>query len=163
MKTLAKLYRSQYRAIEDAIETWKTDPCEARSTYPLEEIIRGCLSIDTKATAVVNATWRAVAEGQIRDTDIAGHFVHGMLESRTMTWAFLAQVVRLCVVAKRSVQGADEVATAQDEARKDFALFTQRWKFTDMDRLAEASDRIAAGVFTSGEELLRGMQGHESR
>ena len=36
MKTLAKMYRGQYRAVEDALDAWKADHDEATSVRDLE-------------------------------------------------------------------------------------------------------------------------------
>ena len=40
MKTITGMYRDQFRAVEDAAESWKADYDEATGVHELEEVIR---------------------------------------------------------------------------------------------------------------------------
>src|SRR5665213_2742389 len=57
MKTLAKMYRGQYRAVEDALEAWKSDHDEAMSVCDLEEVVRTCLRLNDSARELVRSAW----------------------------------------------------------------------------------------------------------
>ena len=72
MKTLAKMYRGQYREVEDALETWKADHDEAMNVHDLEEVIRTCLRLNNSARELVRSAWELGFAGKALDSEGIG-------------------------------------------------------------------------------------------
>ena len=91
MKTLAKMYRAPYRAVEDALEAWKADHDEAMSVRDLEEVIRTCQALNASARELVHSAWEIGFSGKALNSEGIGKGVLQVLEAGVVTWKSLAE------------------------------------------------------------------------
>jgi hypothetical protein len=157
MKTLAKLYRGSYRAIEEALETWKTDPEEARSARDLEATIRLCLSLQSDTKVFVDFAWEQARAERIEDMQAAGHYVVSLLESGVVAWECAAETAAWCAAAGCPVEGIGAIPASLAELRGLLEDFSRRWPFVRMEDVMRGSQQIANGAYVTGEDLLREM------
>jgi hypothetical protein len=159
MKTLAKMYRGQYRAVEDALETWKADHDEAMSVRDLEEVIRTCLGLNDSARRLVRSAWELGFAGKAQNPEEIGREVLPALKAGVVTWRSLAEGVEERAAQGYTVDSADRVPAALEEIRALAADFAARWPFVRKQEVERGAREIAAGKFTTGEELLREIHG----
>lgn len=162
MKTLAKMYRGQYRAVEDALETWKDDHDEAMSVRDLEEVIRTCLGLNASARDLVRAVWELGFSGKAHNSEEIGRDVLLVLKAGVVTWESLAKSVEERVAQGYAVEGADRAPPALAEIQSLAADFAARWPFIRVEDIEEGARQIAAGEFVTGEELLREMHSEDN-
>jgi hypothetical protein len=129
MKTLAKMYRGQYRAVEDALETWKADHDEATSVWDLEELIRTCLRLNASARELGRAVWELGYSGKARNSEEIGREVLPVLKAGVVTWKALAEGVEERVAQGYTVESADRIPAALAEIRALAADFAARRPF----------------------------------
>jgi hypothetical protein len=155
MKTRAKMYRGQYRAVEEALESWKVDHEEAMGVCDLEELIPFLASITPPVLELVGYFWDRGFSGAIGDPDAMGQVVLDALEAGVEAWSAAQGGVRECTAAGYVVEGTDKIPAALAEitaARDDFA---RRWPFSRKEDVERGAREIAAGRFVTGEEILR--------
>jgi hypothetical protein len=159
VKTLAKMYRGQYRAVEDALETWKADHDEATSVWDLEELIRTCLGLNASARELVHAVWELGFSGKAHNPEEIGRDVLPVLKAGVVTWKSLAEGVEERVAQGYTVESADRIPAALEEIQTLAADFAARWPFVRKEDIEQGAKEIAAGKFVTGEELLRELHG----
>jgi hypothetical protein len=159
MKTLARMYRGQYRAVGEALETWKADHDEAMAVHDLEEIIRTCLGLHDRTRELVRAAWDLGFAGNVGDPDGLGRCVLKALEAGVEAWGGLQESVEITAAAGYAVDGAGRVPAALAEARVLAADFAARWPFARKEDIERGEMEIKAGKFVAGEGLLRELQG----
>jgi len=162
MKTLAKMYRGQYRAVEDALETWKADHDEAMSVCDLEEVIRTCLRLNASARDLVRSAWEFGYSGKALNSEEIGSCVLQVLKAGAVTWKSLAESVEERVAQGYTVEGADGIPAALAETRTLAADFAARWPFARQEDIEAGAREIAEGNFITGEELLRELHSEGS-
>jgi len=162
MKTLAKMYRGQYRAVEDALEAWKSDHDEAMSVCDLEEVVRTCLRLNDSARELVRSAWELGFAGKALDSEGIGKDVLQALKAGVVTWNSLAESVEGRVAQGYTVESADGISSALAEIQALAANFAARWPFARKEEIEQGAREIAAGKFVTGEELLRELQGEGS-
>ena len=93
MKTIAKLYRSQYRVIEEAVESWKADHDAAMAACDLEEIIRICLDINARVAEWVRVLWNTGFQGKVSNPEESGKSLLKVLRAGVEAWQALVEGV----------------------------------------------------------------------
>lgn len=162
MKTRAKMYRGQYRAVEDALESWKVDHEEAMGVCDLEEVIRVCLQVQSAVAEMVKLMWKKGFSGEIRDPEEVGQYVRKALDAGVLAWSAIREGAEECAAAGYDVEGANGIPAALAEvtaARDDFA---RRWPFFRRGGMERGAKEIAEGRFITGEELLRELHSQGS-
>ena len=162
MKTLAKMYRGQYRAVEDALDAWKADHDEAMSVRDLEEVVRTCLALNASARELVRSAWEIGYSGKALNSEEIGKDVLQVLKAGVVTWKSLAESVEERVAQGYAVESADGIPAALAEFQARAAEFAARWPFARKEDIEGGAREIAEGKFVTGEELLRELHGEDS-
>ena len=159
MKTVAKMYRGQYRAVEEALETWKVDHDEAMGVCDLEEVICVLLRLQPNVLKLVRVVWEKGSSGKIDDPQEIGQLMLTALNAAVKAWQLIEKSAAECAKAGYDVNGSEHSPSALatvTAARDDFA---GRWPLYRTEDAERGAKEIAAGKFVTGEELLRELQG----
>jgi hypothetical protein len=161
VKTLAKMYSDQYRAVEAAVESWRADHDEAMAVREFEEMIRICLGLQDGTRKLVHSAWDAGFSGRVRDPE-SGKYILQLLEAGVEVSQALARAAEACAAQGHIVEGADKIPPSLAEIRALHADFAARWPFVRKEDVERGAKEIAAGKSVTGEELLRELQGSSS-
>ena len=162
MKTTAKMYRGQYRAIEDAVESWKADHEEAMAVCDLEVVIRTGRWLNDRCRELVQCVFDAGFAGKIQDPEDLGKCIVKLLQAGRDMWETLANGTKEATNRGYTVDGASKVADSLASVKTLATEFEFRWPFSRQEEIDRGSKEIATGKFTTGEELLRELQGQGS-
>ncbi len=160
MKTIAKLYRSQYRVIEEAVESWKADHDAAMAACDLEEIIRICLDINARVAEWVRVLWNTGFQGKVSNPEESGKSLLKVLRAGVEAWQALVEGVEDYTAQGYVLENAEQVPAALKEIRALHDDFAARWPFVRKEDVERGAREIAAGKCVTGEELLRELHGH---
>jgi hypothetical protein len=160
MKTIARLYRGQYRVAEEAVESWKTEHDAAMAACDLDEIIHACLHINARVSDWVRDLWQRVFKGQVRNTEESGKSLLKALDAGAEAWQSVVEGVEASTAKGYTIKNAERVPAALTEIRALRDDFAARWPFVRKEDVDRGAKEIAAGKCTTGEELLRELQGH---
>ena len=158
MKALAKMYGGQYRAIEDAAETWKADHKEAMEVYDLEKMIRSALWLNAAISEFVEAAFDAGSRGVMHDAEDVGKCILIVLDIACKTWETISKNTGEAVSKGYAVAGSEKIADSLAASKSLAADFAARWPFIRREDIDRGVTEIATGKFVTGEELLRDLQ-----
>jgi hypothetical protein len=162
MKTLAKLYRGQYRVVEEAVESWKADHDAAIAACDIEEIIRIGLGINAHVTEWVRDLWDAGFQGMVGNSEESGKSLLKVLKAGVETWQALVEAAEDYTARGYVLENADRVPAAWAKMQALHDDFAARWPFVRKEGVERGAREIVAGKCVTGEELLRELQGNRS-
>jgi hypothetical protein len=162
VKTTAKMYRGQYRAIEDAVETWKADHEEAMVVCDLEVVIRTGIWLNDRCRELVQGVFKAAFAGTIHAPEDLGKCILKLLKAGCEMWETVANGAQEAEDRGYRVEGVSKIADALAASKALAADFDSRWPFIRREEVEKGSKEIATGKFATGEELLRELQGQSS-
>ena len=162
MKTIAKLYRGQYRVVEEAVESWKTDHDAAMAACDLEEIIRICLDVNARVEEWARVLWDKGFQGKISNPEESGKTLLKVLKSGIEAWQALVEGVEDYTAQGYVLENAGQVPAALNRVRALHDDFAARWPFVRKEDVERGAGEIAAGKCVTGGDLLRELQGHSS-
>src|SRR5438105_4665625 len=109
MKTLAKMYRGQYRVIGDVLETWKADHEEAMAVGDLEEVIEICIGLNQRCGEIVKKAFSVGFSGKMRNPEEVGGYVLKALKAGSETWKEIDEAIKEAIASGYSVNGTDRI------------------------------------------------------
>ncbi len=156
------MYRAQFRAIEDAVESWKADHDEAMGVCELEEVIRACQGLHRWTVEFVGEKWNAGFSGKVRNPDEEGRWVLSVLKAGIRAWKSCGEEASECAALGYVVDGADRIPGLLAELKKLADDFKSRWPFMRKVDIERGKKELAAGDFITGEDLSCELQGQGS-
>jgi hypothetical protein len=162
MSRLARMYRGQLRAIEEALDSWQTDHAEAMGVHDLEETVLLCLELDRRIRKQVIEVWEGAFGGAAIQSEKVGRVFRESLQVAVEVWKTLEAMVEECVRHGYHFEGADQVKEAQQRAIRLEADQAAHWPFVRLEDIDRGAAEIEAGKFITGEDWLRELHSQGS-
>jgi hypothetical protein len=162
MKTLAKLYRGQYRVVEEAVESWKADHDAAMAACDIEEIIGICIGINFRVAEWARVLWDTGFQGKVGNPEESGKSLLKVLKAGAEAWQALVEGVEDYTARGYVLENAGRVPAARAKMQALHDDFAVRWPFIRKEDVERGAGEIVAGKCVTGEELLRELQGNRS-
>jgi len=158
MKTLPRLYRGQFNAVDETLEPWKIDHDQAMQVHDLEDVIEQCHLVDRQALRCVENAWSLGSSSGLSDHEEHGRCILDMLRAGVRAWGRIVQCVEQAEEIGYDVKGASDSRIALAELRRIHEDFAGRWPFARAEDVKRGEREISEGKFITAEDLLSGCQ-----